>query len=155
MWQHWNMRNISCWVHDVEVSTSCTSCVWAYKVKTWIFHCWTLLYVWIVYAYYQNSFRVAFPNYPVPNKSTVYHLINHFCKTDIRDKQSSCPSILSSETLNEVQQHLMYLLEWWPHNMVLLMWLARNFPQSSFHMQECIRSRVWHILVQLPSIKFH
>jgi hypothetical protein len=26
MWQHWNMENI-CWVHDVEASTSCTSCL--------------------------------------------------------------------------------------------------------------------------------
>jgi hypothetical protein len=57
----------------------------------------------------QNEFRDIFPNSPVPDKSTVFHLVNCFCDTEsMLDRNCSGRLVLSDDT--EHSGHIQHLI---------------------------------------------
>jgi hypothetical protein len=58
----------------------------------------------------QNEFRVTFPDYPVPDKSTVSRLVNRFRDTgSVQDRnRSGRPSVLSDDSLDDIHQTLLH-----------------------------------------------
>jgi hypothetical protein len=54
----------------------------------------------------QNEFRDTFPDSPVPNESTVSHLVNSFRDTgSVQDRnRSGRPSVSSDDTLDDIRQ---------------------------------------------------
>jgi hypothetical protein len=57
----------------------------------------------------QNDFRNTFPDSAVPNKSTIFHLVNCFHdKESVQDRNcSSRPSVLSDNSLDNIHQTLL------------------------------------------------
>jgi hypothetical protein len=62
------------------------------------------------YLTYQNQFRDTFPDSPVPNKSTVTHLVNRFRDTGgMQDGNcSNRPLVLSVDSLDDICQTLLH-----------------------------------------------
>jgi transposase len=56
------------------------------------------------YLNFQNDFRDTFPDFPVPNISTVSRLVNRFRDTgSVQDRnRSGRPSVLSDDSLDAV-----------------------------------------------------
>jgi hypothetical protein len=63
---------------------------------------------YLSYLTCQNKFRATFPDFPVPNKSTIYLLVNRFRVTgSVQDSnRSGRPSVLSDDSLNDIRQLL-------------------------------------------------
>jgi hypothetical protein len=61
------------------------------------------------YLTYQNEFRETFPDFPVPNKSTISRLVNRFRDTgSVQDRhRSGRPSVLSGDSLDDIRQTLL------------------------------------------------
>jgi hypothetical protein len=61
------------------------------------------------YLTYQNEFMDTFPDSPVPNKSALSRLVNHFRDTgSVQDRnRSGRPSMLSDDSLDDIRQILL------------------------------------------------
>jgi hypothetical protein len=57
----------------------------------------------------QNDFGDTFPDFPVPNKSTISRLVNRFRDTgSVQDRnRSGRPSVLSDDSLGDIHQTLL------------------------------------------------